>query len=289
LWRIRSALLVLVLGTVLPVSAAFEINGQGARSTGLGGAFIAVTEAAEAAWFNPASNARMRRLQVSSSHALLYSGLEDSPSLNALAVVAPVAGGGLHLAFSALGGKDWNEEVVVVGYGRALHRRLAAGIGASSLGWRTTGRSQRKVSVDVGMVYEVGWVHPQAYVQVAGVAKNLNRANVAAGGQAAGRMPRILALGVGVLVAGQRILLDVERRDGRTEIRTGYEVRAASLWGTRFRFGGRVAASEWQGREMDVGFGHGWQQWQVDYAYTYPLQLEGLGGIHRISLGYSRR
>ena len=272
-----------------PASAAFEIEGQGARSAALGGAFIAATDAAEAVWFNPAGNARLQRRQVASSHALLYAGLPDSPGLNALAAATPLAGGGLHLGFSALAGEDWNEEVLAVGYGRALHRRLAVGAGARSRGWRTPGLSRRALSLDLGGIYEVGWIHPRAYVQVAIALRNLNRANVAAGGQSAGRTPRAWGTGISVGGDGKRLLLDIERSRGRTEVRGGYEARSASLWGARLRVGGRFAVARSRGREVDVGLGHRWKQWHMDYAYTYPLRLDGLGGIHRISLGYSRR
>lgn len=289
MWRIRAAIGVLALALAGPVPAAFEIDGQGAQSAALGGAFIAATDVAEAVWFNPAGNARLQRRQIATSHALLYAGLPDSPGLNALAAAVPLAGGGLHLGFSALAGEDWNEEVLAVGYGRALHPRLALGVGARSRGWRTPDLSRRALSLDLGGVYEVGWVHPRAYVQVAVAVRNINRANIAAGGQSAGRTPRVWGVGVGAGGGGQRVLLDIERRHGRTEVRAGYEARSASLLGARLRVGGRFAVARPRGREVDVGLGHKWKQWRMDYAYTYPLRLNGLGGIHRISLGYSRR
>jgi hypothetical protein len=269
--------------------AAFEVGGHGARTTALGGAFGAGVDAAEGIWTNPAANARNAQWQVNTTHVLLYPGLEDSPSLNGLAVVAPLAGGGLGAGFSALGAEDWDEQVEVVGYGRALHPRLALGTDLRTGGWKTPGWSHRAWSVDLGAVYEVGWIHPRHYLRLGWVGRDLVRTSQAAGGQEAAKAPRVLILGVSLGNKAEQLLIDVERRAGQTQLRGGYESTLPGTGGMKLRLGGNAFTSDWNGGELSAGLGHRWREWSFDFSYTYPLGASGaFGGVHRLSLGYRK-
>ncbi|MBI2501959.1 MAG: hypothetical protein HYW07_01850 [Candidatus Latescibacteria bacterium] len=268
--------------------AAFEISGGGARTAALGGAFGAGADATEGIWINPAGNARVHKWRVGTTHVLLYPGLEDSPALNTLAASSPVGGGALQLGVSGLSARDWQEQVAVVGYGRGVHPRVALGGDVRMGGWKTVGLSHRAWSADVGGVYEAGWIHPRLYLRLGLALRELTRANLAAGGQAAGRSPRVMALAACLSTREQRqLVVDVEMRGGRTLIRAGYETLVADLAGMRLRVGGSAFPGNWEGGEMSMGIGHNWRQWHFDFAYTYPLgPSSGLGGVHRLSLGY---
>ena len=280
---------VLLLALVSPGGAAFEFAAQGAQSTALGGAFAARTQAAEAVWYNPAGNAQQRGWQAGTTHALLYPGLEQSPVLNGLSVTGPLQGGGLQLGLSLLGADGWREEVVALGYGRPLHRRFAVGGGLRTSAWKAGDLSHRAWHLDVGVTWEVGFIHPRAYLRLALVAKDVNGANIAAGGQAAGQEKPALVAAALLNWAGQEILLDVERRDGRVEFRAGYETRTVSLNGARFRMGAAAVGAGFDDRELNVGLGHNYKQWYFDYAYSYPLHLSSYGGVHRFSVGFRQR
>jgi hypothetical protein len=288
-WRISCLFLGSLLVVVAPAAAAFEITGRGAQSTALGGAFAAGVKTAEAVWFNPAGNARLQKWRASTTHALLYPGLDQSPSLNGLAVAGPCRGGGLQAGLSFLNAEGWREQVAILGYGRALHPRLALGSGLRTSAWKAGDLSRRVWSLDLGGTYEVGFVHPRVYVRLGLIAKDLNAANIAAGGQASGETQRGVVIAASIGLEEQRVLIDVERRDGRTEVRAGYEVRTVSLGGARFRMGGSALSPGWTGKELNAGIGHNWKQWHFDYAYTYPLHFSGLGGVHRLSIGYRQR
>lgn len=271
-----------------PAQAAFEWMGGGAQAFALAGAFVAARGSAEGIWFNPASSSQTRRFQVSSTHARLYPGLDEGLSLSALSAVLPLGRGAFQAGLSSLGFDEWREQVAVLGYGRQLHPRLGIGGSLRSQGWEASGLSRRTWSWDLGGVYEAGWIHPQVYLRLGVVGRNLNAANVAAGGQAAGRTPRLLVLAASLDWGTQTLLIDCERRGGRTQVRVGGESRAASLAGMVFRMGGSALVDEWEGRELDVGLGHTWRGWHFDYAYSYSLRLTGLGGIHWFSVGYQR-
>lgn len=279
----------LLLALAFPVDAAFEFTGRGAQSTALGGAFVARVKTAEAVWYNPAGNARQEQWQAGTTHALLYPGLEQSPTLNGLAVVGPLQGGGFQAGVSFLGADGWREEILTLGYGRALNERFALGGGLRTSAWKAGRLSHRIWSLDLGGTWEVGFVHPLVYLRLGLVARGLNGANIAAGGQATGEEPRAVVLAASIGMAGKEVLIDIERRDGRTEFRAGYETRTVSLNGARFRMGGTAMGSDFADRELNVGLGHDWNQWNFDYAYSYPLHLSGMGGVHRFSVGYRRR
>jgi hypothetical protein len=255
----------------------------------LGGAFGAGVDAAEGIWINPAANARGVRWQAGTTHVLLYPGLEDSPSLNALALVAPVAGGGLQVGFSALGAEDWQEQIGVVGYGRAVHPRLALGVDVRSGGWQTEGLSHRAWSADLGGIYEAGWLRARYYLRLGLTMRDLLRSSQAAGGQAEAKPPRALILAASLGAGAQQVLIDVERRAGQTQVRAGYESRVEGLGGMQLRLGGSAFTSAWGSGDLGAGLGYGWRGWRLDFSYTYPLGPSAtLGGVHRLSLNYRR-
>ena len=280
--RLLSWFLVALAGPAYP---AFEITGGGARSAGLGGAFTAGVDV-EAVWFNPAANARAQKLRVGTAHTRLYSGLDESPSLSVLGVVLPVGGGSLQLGWSSLGGKDWREQVGIVGYGRALHQRVALGTALRCSGWKTSGLSHRVWSADLGGIYEVGWVRNKVYIRLGLMLTNIKRANIAASGDPAGKTPRGLVLAASANLGRQQVLMDLERRGGRTEFRAGYESPFSRARGLAFRLGGRFLPSDREAKQVDVGLGYRWNQWHFNYAYSHPLHPTGLGGIHRAGFEY---
>lgn len=289
LWRINALVGWLLLISVSAVQGAFEVTGSGARTAALGGAFGAGVDAAEGLWINPAANARSPRWRVGTTHVLLYPGLEDSPSLNALTLVAPVAGGGLQVGLSALGSEDWEEQLGLIGYGRAIHPRLALGGDVRSGGWQTEGLSHRAWSADLGGIYEVGWIHSRHYLRLGWVMRDLLRSSLAAGGQVEAKPPRAYILAASLNSKTQQVLVDVERRAGQTQLRAGYESTVSSTGGMHFRLGGSAFTSAWDGGDLSVGLGHGWKGWYLDFSYTYPLgPSRALGGIHRLSLGYRK-
>lgn len=281
-WRI-SWLLMSLAGQAYP---AFEITGGGARSSGLGAAFTAGVDA-EAIWFNPAANAWAQKYRVGTTHAQLYSGLDESPNLNVLGAVLPLGGGSLQLGWSSLGVEDWREQVGLVGYGRALHQRFALGTSLRSSGWETRGLSHRVWSADLGAIYKVGWIHRRVYMRLGFMATNINRANIAASGHPAGKTPRGVVLAASVNLDRQQVLVDIERRRGRTEVRIGYETPFSSRTrGVDLRLGGQLLSAGRVAKEVDLGLGYRWKQWYFDYAYIHPLHPTGLGGIHRGGFEY---
>jgi hypothetical protein len=284
---------VLSLGILLlvvrPATAAFEITGEGARSTALGGAFAAGVNSLAAVWHNPAGNARLREWQGGTTQVLLHPGLEEMLSVHGLAVAGPVGNGVMQAGLSLLNAEGWREDVVVIGYGRALHPRLALGGVLRTSAWQAGDWSRRAWGMDVSGIYDVGYVHPRAFLRLGWILKDLNRANIAVGGQTAGRLPRGVVLAASLIFEGRQLLMDLERSVGRTEFRMGYETSVISLFGARVRVGGVGIGPGWSGKDVSVGIGNDWKRWHFDYACTYPLRVSALGGLHRLSLRHNWR
>jgi len=277
--------LALLVATGSPAVAAFEITGGSARGYALGQAVGASRGAAEGVWHNPAGSARLAGLTTALTHGRIFPGLVDDIGLSALSLAAPLQGGGLQAGVSSLGSQDWQELIVRLGYARTVNRRLDLGVTLRSEGWETAGLSQRSWSLDVGAMYEVGWVHRQAHLQLSAVA-SLTRPNLAAGGQGGGRRARQGALGARFDFGQQILLLEVDRQGEWTELRAGYEATAPHPGSPCLRLGARGFSDDWRVSELDAGFGYGWRQWQFDYAYLHPIDLATVDGSHWITFGF---
>ena len=277
---------VSILWWAIIAGAAFEINGRSARSSAVGGAFAATVDDIDAVWFNAAANGRSRNLRIGTTHALLYPGLEGTLGLNALAAAVPAGHGSVHLGLSILDFSGWKEQIAAIGYGKGFLERFAAGGTVRLSGWRTENLSHRSLSLDLGGTYEVGWIFPAVYLRLGAVLSNVNRANISAGGFAAGETPMGTILGASISMEQEEILVDLEYRGGQSQLRLGYETRALDWGGARLRLG-MIAWSAKEIGELDAGFGRNWNQWNIDYAYGLPMfGSGGLGGIHRFSIGY---
>lgn len=269
-----------------PARSAFEFAGEGARSLGQGGACVAGVGAVEYLWHNPAANARVSHLGLSATHARLYPTLDADLNLSALGAVVPAGAGVVHAGLSTFGMDGWKEQVAALGYGWAPHERVALGSTLWSMGWDAGALSKRAWRWDLGLTYDVGWVRPETYLRLGCVLEGLIRSNLAAGGQKAGETPRQAVLGLSLDVGLDAVLFDVELGPERTAMHAGYVSRIAQLRDAELRLGASALANGWHGREVDIGVGRAWPRWRADYAFTYPLQVTGLGGTHWLSLAY---
>ena len=266
--------------------AAFEISGQGARASAVGGAVTATVGDVDGVWINAAANGRQKYLKIGTTHALLYPSLEGTITLNSLAAVVPAGNGSVHAGLSILDFSGWKEHIAAVGYGKGLLDRFAVGGTIRFSGWRAEALSHRSISLDFGGTYEVGWIFPEIYLRLGAVLSNANRANISAGGYAAGQTPIGAILGASINMDQEEILVDVEHRGGISQVRLGYETRSLGWGGARLRLGMAAWSAENVGK-IGAGLGRHWKQWNLDYAYSLPVfTTGGLGGIHRFSIGY---
>lgn len=322
LFRIRGlarlALLPLLLNCGVPASfAAFQDMRAGARPLGMGGAFTAVADDANAAGYNPAGLVSARGLELLAMYGKLYSGLTDGSNLysGTVAAVYPVAGyGTVGAGWNGLGLTGmYQENDFRLSYGNYIPKawaeaagvpalsKLAVGVNADILQvgleendfTRTdpaVGRySQVGFSLDAGFLYEIlpGLKAGLAVRNILEPDLTLTRDDV-------NRLPLETALGAAyVWPELDRLLSTLEASYQRDEyrLRLGLE-----KWFLQNTLGARTGLGFGQGAgsrdygEFAAGLSYGLKTpmnyLTLDYAFIYPINggIMGTLGTHWLSL-----
>jgi hypothetical protein len=287
--------------------AAFVDVGLGARPVGLGRAFVALADDANAALYNPAGLAGLEGTELTSMYARLYPGIEDDKlHIGYLGVARPVSGiGTLGLGVTNLWADLYGENVLYLSCGRMLNDRINLGANLKLMRWSAdgytdaqTGQSESGLSwsglaLDLGAIYRL----PTRLLGADGVQLglalfNINQPSAADNGAEEAKIPLGIEGGAVYLRDNFKLLLSYSRRDDKSRLHIGQETE---LWNQMsplgmasfsIRAGGFALLSDGDGGELDFGCGFTVRQALIDYAYVYPLALRDAGGCHKISIGY---
>ncbi len=123
-------LAVLVLVSAVAQAAFFD-SGQGARPTGLGEAFVAVADDANAMYYNPAGMIQIKMLSTTATYTGYMEGLSDSFA----AIVVPVPGYGA-IGISWLGltaASSYSESTLKVAYAYPITKQYTLGLALKML------------------------------------------------------------------------------------------------------------------------------------------------------------
>jgi hypothetical protein len=312
--RLRNHILAIVVCTLMVLClsvrsspAAFVDVGLGARPVGLGRAFVALADDANAALYNPAGLASLDRTELTSMYARLYPGIQDDKlHMGYLGVARPISRfGTLGLAVTNLWADLYGENVFYLSYGRSLADHLSLGANLKMLRWSAegytdaeTGQSESGLSwsglaLDMGLLYRLNRRLLGADgVQLGLALFNINQPSAADNGSEDARIPLGIEAGLVYLKDNFKLLLSYSRRDHKNRLHVGQELE---LWNQQYRLGtvsfsiragGFALFSEGDGGELDFGCGFALRNALVDYAYVYPLALRDVGGCHKISIGY---
>ena len=300
-------ILMLLCLTARSSPAAFVDIGLGARPVGLGRAFVALADDANAALYNPAGLADVEATQLTSMYARLYPGIEDDKlHVGYLGVARPVSGiGTLGLGVTNLWADLYGENVFYFSYGRSLNERISLGANLKLMRWSAegytdteTGLSESGLSwsglaLDLGAIYRVRTSLLGADgVQLGLTLFNINQPSAADNGAEDAKIPLGIEGGAVYLRNNFKLLLSYSRRDNKSRLHIGQEME---LWNQMsplgpasfcIRAGGFTLLSEGDGGELDFGCGFTLRRALIDYAYVYPLALRDAGGCHKISIGY---
>jgi len=274
-------------------TASFLKLGSGARATGLGGAFTAVSGDINAISYNPAGLAGLKRSEAGFTRAELVEGV----SYNFLGYSRPVAKGTMGLGVNYLGqtsieGRGANREVtggfeasdtaINLAYARPLNARTGLGLNFKYITSRIAGESANSWAVDAGWQYKM----PVKGLSLGLAAQNLGpKLKFMDEGSA---LPLTARAGAGYMLAGNVLLsFDVSRQINEKKtvfsfgseyavfnslfMRAGYLKDAVSGGGSLADTGG-----------FKAGFGLKLQGFSLDYAVT---PFGDIGKAHRLSLG----
>jgi len=312
--RLRSHILLTAVCALILLSlsarsspAAFVDVGLGARPVGLGRAFVALADDANAALYNPAGLAGLEGTQLTSMYARLYPGIEDDKlHIGYLGVARPVSRiGTFGLGVTNLWADLYGENVFTLSYGRPINDRLSLGANLKMLRWSAegytdaeTGQSESGLSwsglgLDLGALYRLntGLLGADG-VQLGLALFNINQPSAADNGSDDAKVPLGIEGGMVYLRSHFKLLLSFSRRDNKSRLHIGQETE---LWNQSsplgmasfsIRAGGFTLLSDGDGGELDFGCGFTIRKTLIDYAYVYPLALRDAGGCHKISIGY---
>jgi hypothetical protein len=295
----------------MPVDAAFQDLGLGARPVGMGGAFTAVADDSNAPLYNPAGIVQIQTHELSATYANLYSGLDlnagnDSSSLNqgyfAFAARPIPKVGSLEISWATFAATHlYREDTVRLTYARnlgdffpVLDNSLALGFNLKYLRRSVTlddftvndpvfsgGTSADATTVDAGVLYSP---HEGrlAGLRLGLAANNITRPDV--GFQAEDKLPIEWRFGMAYQARQMQWLvpaLDIVQRDGSTSVGAGLE-----SWLRHNTLGLRAGVNRDEGAAglsyfQPLGRNYGMR---LDYGFTIPFFVEGSAGSHRVAL-----
>lgn len=262
----------------------------------MGDAFVVQANDASALWYNPAGLANTQGRQALVDYARLFPDLDIGPDISTWAVnyAQGLAGGHLGLGVAGLGAGFYTENGAMLGYGRAVGKRLSLGFGLRLLRWSADGyrdpatglrdgdHSGTGVGVDAGGRCKL--LHWQQGVFTFGFSgQNLNQPEVSEGGGTG--IPRRLVLGLGYEDQHYGAEIDLEFVGGDRRVRAGGEYKLGGRHDLRLRAGASGMAGDNAAGELGTGLGFRLGRIVLNYGYHYSAEIT-TSGHQRLSLGY---
>lgn len=289
----RSLLAVLLLASPAlgAETASFLDIGVGARALGMGGAYTALADDANALYWNPAGLSKLEKREFTASHAELF----ESTRLDFLAYAHPTgrgtfAAGLTYLSQGKLEGRDGmgrrtagydaSDAALSLGYARKLDD-VELGATVKYLQSHIAGTQAQGVAADIGAKRAFG------PVSVGAAARNLGPGLKFQDQR--NDLPLRLALGAAYRFTGGHAaaaeVLSGPRGAG-TDASFGGEFQAVKSVFLRAGYTTRTAITGGSGfdaaRGLTMGLGFRDERWSLDYAV---LPAGELGRSHRFSLG----
>lgn len=288
----------LLLGSVPVVSAggttaSFLKLGSGARATGLGGAFTAVSDDINALSYNPAGLANLKRSEMGFTRAELVEGV----SYSFLGYSRPVAGGSIGMGVNYLGqsvieGRGANREAaakfgasdtaVNLAYGRTLTARSGLGFNFKYITSHIADESASGWAVDAGWQYKAPVKGLSLGLAVQNIGPKMKFMNEGSA------LPLTVRAGMGYMVL-DNILFSFDANRQVNEKKTVFSFGSEyAVFNSFFMRAGYLKSAVSGGSSLadssgfKAGFGFKLRNFNLDYAVT---PFGDIGKAHTISLG----
>lgn len=257
-------------------SGAFDRISIGARPIGMGGAFTAVCDDGNAAYWNPAGLGKIKTTQLNATHQDLFGlGLINYDFVGYIRprIGKGTVGFGL-IKFGTTSDVefiDYSENTYIFSYGVPLPAKLFAG---ANLKYYYVNYDEKATGygVDVGIMRE----YMGGRLTVAGVCQDINRPVIRWGTGAKDNLPINLRLGAAYKPAEPlTVAVDIDKLN-RTEHRENSEIHVGSeLWFYKKIIGVRMGYVSQEPGEWDFSGGAGIQhgKLRLDYAYRRHFDM----------------
>jgi len=281
--------------------AAFLKLGVGARPIGMGSAFVAIADDANAIYWNPAGLAGLKKREISSMHSewitdIRYDFLGYVHPANKLGTFA---GSFSYLSMGGIERRGENREklsggftaydlAVALSYSRALSQTMNMGVNLRFIQQKIENEDAYGIAFDLGGIYKM----PIKGLSLGFTLQNLGPKMKFISDPYS--LPLTLTMGLGYrFVPGLTLALDVRHQliQKRTTLSLGTEYWPFSLLALRAGYVGRLLSSvvdrndEEIGDFLGLGAGLGMRLfgYQMDYSY---VPFGDLGETHRISFSF---
>jgi outer membrane protein OmpA-like peptidoglycan-associated protein len=290
-----------------PAAAYFFDYGDGVRPTGLGRAFVAVADDANAINWNPAGLVLMDRYEITTMFSSLFAGFDgrlygdarDVLGYSYVGVAIPVdpTVGYFGASWAQFGSALYHENTFVVGYARTLTyegESLHVGANLKIMSWDVTAGTYSPAMGKTGFTADLAALYPLPEKFMLGIAvENIIPANV--GVDTYEEVPRIFRLGaswrqdlqpLGSVV--DNILVSTEFNNRSYAQNTNTLHLGVESW---FFDGLAAARMGVNSTEFTISLSgrYGFQdlnkiQLQVDYSFSLPFYVQKTYGTHRVAL-----
>ena len=257
---------------------AFMSWGAGARSLGMGKAFVALADDASATYWNPAGLGQLERKEVTALHAFLWGGTV----YDFISYAHPVPGlgtigmSGTRLFLGGFEGRDVNnvftrsfentQSAYGFSYGRQVIDTLAMGANVKYFSHTLDNYHTGNYIIDVAMLYKP----PMDNTQLGFNMQNL--LSIKTGQETADKLPLNLRLGGRIKMLHDHLVIAADVNTDRAGM--AYHL-GAEYWAFEYlaiRLG-------MDAEEFTLGFGVQYQDYGIDYAFA----SHDLGASHRFS------
>lgn len=282
----------------------FDNLGVHSRVVGLGGVYYGIGDAPYTVFYNSAGLAHIKSLEINSTYTNLFPGLQDESiyylTASAAYNVSMIGSFGIGVTF--LKSDMWQENTIVLGYGRTVIYNLTIGGNVKVLRWSAvaapgeTALSYFGLSFDAGAYYTFENFLNQGDFRIGLAAQDITKPSISKNSSKDAALPMKLALGFSFSSKTYNYLvaMDAVKEDEVIFVKLGAEFLAFrtkfmekgidfSVRGGYNTIANSVAEKQ---NSLNSGFGIYYDNFQLDYAYVYNFVMQSLGGSHKISLGY---
>lgn len=261
---------------------AFLSWGAGARSLGMGKAFVSIADDASATYWNPAGLAQIDRKEITALHAILWA----DTMYDFISYVHPITGMGTvggsitRLYSGKFDGRDENnisthefsdsQTALGASYGKQIVDVLALG---ASIKYVTHNLDEHK---NGNFTFDIGAMYKSPMVEHLQVGLNLrNLMGLRTGADTEDKLPLTLRFGFNYKLLRDKLALviDLEKSRAPLSYHFGTEYWAFQYLAVRFGI---------DPEEFTLGFGIRYRDYGLDYAFA----THDLGGSHRLSASW---
>ncbi|MBA7465442.1 hypothetical protein ES707_00611 [subsurface metagenome] len=261
---------------------AFLSWGAGARSLGMGKAFVSIADDASATYWNPAGLAQIDRKEITALHAILWADtMYDFISyVHPITGIGTVGGSITRLYSGKFDGRDENnisthefsdsQTALGASYGKQIVDVLALGASIKYVTHNLDDHKNGNFTFDIGAMYKSPMVE---HLQVGLNLRNL--IGLRTGADTEDKLPLTLRFGFNYKLLRDKLALviDLEKSKAPLSYHFGTEYWAFQYLAVRFGI---------DPEEFTLGFGIRYRDYGLDYAFA----THDLGGSHRLSASW---